>query len=242
MNLEELVGKLASAPDLDATKKAIVILWNAAAEAPGRPMTAYALAQILAMHRLGNPNREVLKRGLASSPLTLRSGRGFVLKSGADATVRSWLRGDTVLAVTDHAMGYLPGALWKNTRGYIEKVCDQLNGCYQYGFYDAAAVMTRRLFETLIIEAYEHLNRSGDVLDKSGNYLLLGDLVGAALGQKGLGLGREAKGALQEIKKLGDRSAHNRRFNAVKADLDQIRSATRVASDELINLAVLRHD
>ena len=80
-----------------------------------------------------------------------------------------------------------------------------------------------------------------DIRDSNGYYLMLGDLVGVALGQRGLNLGREARAALLDIKKLGDRSAHNRMFNAVKGDLDLIRSGTRVSSEELINVAALRH-
>ena len=93
MELAELCEKLTRADHLDATKKAIVILWSINRENPGRPMTAYALAQTLSKHRLGNPNREVLTRGLTASPFTLRSGHGFVLKAGADETVSGWLTG-----------------------------------------------------------------------------------------------------------------------------------------------------
>ena len=242
MDLAELCEKLISANNLDATRKAIAILWWAARENPSRPMTAYALAQAMSQHRLGNPNREVLARGLTKSPLTLKNNNGFVLKAGAGETVSSWLKDilDNALPNVDQSSGYLPQAVWNKTRGYIEKVCIQLNGCYRYGFYDGAAVMVRRLVETLIIEAYEYLNRPEDIRDSNGNYCMLGDLVGIAFGPKGLNLGREAKTALQDIKKLGDRSAHNRRFNAVKPDLDLIRSGVRVSSEELINIAALR--
>ena len=127
------------------------------------------------------------------------------------------------------------------TRGYIEKVCVQLNGSYHYGFYDAASVMLRRLAETLIIECYEHLKRESEIKNAQGYYYMLGDLVDTILGQNGLNVGRETRAALINIKKLGDRSAHNRRFNAVKPDLEGLKDGTRVASDDLINIAALRH-
>jgi hypothetical protein len=100
--------------------------------------------------------------------------------------------------------------------------------------------MVRRVAETLIIEAYEHLRREAEIRDSDGNYFMLGELVNRSTGAGGLTLGREAKAALKEIKKLGDRSAHNRRYNAVKADLDDVRSGVRVTADELINIASLR--
>jgi hypothetical protein len=70
---------------------------------------------------------------------------------------------------------------------------------------------------------------------------MFGDLVHVITGPKGLSLSRESKSALHQIKKLGDRAAHNRRFNAVKADVDAIKDGTRVASEDLINMAALRH-
>ena len=117
----------------------------------------------------------------------------------------------------------------------------QLNGCFKSGFFDAASVMMRRIVETLIIEAFEHLKREDEIKGIDGNFFMLGDLVKAAIAQKGLNIGREAKKALSNIKILGDRSAHNRRYNAVKADLvGEIQSGFRLAVDELINLADLR--
>jgi hypothetical protein len=140
----------------------------------------------------------------------------------------------------DQELGFLSREVWKDTRGYIEKVCEQMNGCYQFGFFDAASVMVRRLVETLIIEAYEKLKRESEIKDGNGNYLMLRDLVTRAVGQQPIGLGRDAKDALGKIKEMGDRSAHNRRYNAVKTDMDKVLSGVRVVVDELINIADLR--
>ena len=40
----------------------------------------------------------------------------------------------------------------KGVRGYIEKLAIQANGCYQYGWYDACAVIVRRYLEIMIID------------------------------------------------------------------------------------------
>jgi hypothetical protein len=111
-----------------------------------------------------------------------------------------------------------------------------LSGCFQFGFYDAASVLVRRL----IIEAYEVQNREAELKDPNGDYFMLNGLIRAAGGTPGIGLGRDAKWALGEIKERGDRSAHNRRFNAVRADLEKIQSGVRVTVDELINIAKFR--
>jgi len=135
---------------------------------------------------------------------------------------------------------YIPEQIWKGTRGYIEKVAVQLCGCWEQRLYDAAAVMLRRLAETLIIEAYEKLGREAEIKDRDDNYLMLGALVDKSCGLGGISLGREAKTALKEIKEHGDRSAHNRRINAVRPELERIRSGARTAVEELINVARLK--
>src|SRR5947199_226022 len=79
---------------------------------------------------------------------------------------------------------------------------------YQFSFCDAASVMLRRLVETLIIEAYETLTREADIKDGTGNYYMLRELITRACDTHPIGLGRDAKDALKQIKELGDRSAH----------------------------------
>jgi hypothetical protein len=103
---------------------------------------------------------------------------------------------DGIQPAIDHASGYLPEPIWKNTRSYIEEVCRELNGSFHHAYYNAAAVMLRRLLETLIIEAYEHLGREAEIKDGGGNYLMLGDLaerVSGEKGHKGINLGRDSK-------------------------------------------------
>lgn len=141
----------------------------------------------------------------------------------------------------DQATGYIPEAVWNGTRGYVESVAKQLNGCFSAAYYDAASVMLRRLVETLIIEAYESLQRGNEITGADGNYLMLGDLIQRSCGSSpsltGLTLGREAKKALDDIKRLGDRSAHNRRITACAADLKKIEQGARAVIGELIAIA-----
>ena len=68
---------------------------------------------------------------------------------------------------------------------------------------------------------------------------MLGKLVDAANGNSGLSLGREARKGLEEIKKLGDRSVHNRRYNAKPSDLNKVQDSLRLALEELANPAGL---
>src|SRR5688572_24995084 len=64
------------------------------------------------------------------------------------------------------------GSLISGTRGYIETVVQQINGCYENGWYDACGVMIRRLVETLIIEAFEHCKIDSQIKNSSGDFLM----------------------------------------------------------------------
>jgi len=53
-------------------------------------------------------------------------------------------------------------------------------------------------------------------------------------------LGCNASKGLKDFKQLGDLSAHNRRFNASKNDIDRVRDELRVAVEELLHISGLR--
>lgn len=244
MSLKDYCSSLAHLASLTSEKKALAILLWHEISSPGAELSPATLSRIMKEYGLGNPNSTTLRRNLGRTRLVLKSSKGFRLKAGAGRTIQPWLGDilDHTPSQVDQRQAYLPETIWTNTRGYLEKICAQLNGCYKFGFFDAASVMMRRVIETLIIEAYECLKREDEIKGSDGNYFMLGELVISAIGPKGINLGREAKGALSEVKKLGDRSAHNRRFNAIKPDMDgTVRSGFRLAVEELINLASLRH-
>jgi len=65
-------------------------------------------------------------------------------------------------------------SLVKDTRSYIERIVHQINGSYHRGWYDASAVMIRRLIETLIIEVFEARGIAHKIKDSRGDFLYLG--------------------------------------------------------------------
>ena len=134
----------------------------------------------------------------------------------------------------------LPIAVVENTRGYIEKVVLQANGSYEHQWYDACAVMIRRLVETFIIELYEAKGKAEEIQDADGNFLMLRDLVDRIPVEKGWNLSRETKRILPLLKSLGDRSAHNRRYLAKRQDIDKVLPGLRVVTDDLLHLAGLK--
>lgn len=134
----------------------------------------------------------------------------------------------------------LPMTVVQNTRGYIENIVLQANGCYEHQWYDACAVMIRRLVETLIIQLYEAKGKAADIQDKDGNFSMLNILVNKITTDTSWNLGRETKAALPLLKSLGDRSAHNRHYLANKADIDKVLPGFRVVVDDLLHLSGLK--
>lgn len=131
----------------------------------------------------------------------------------------------------------LPSEVFRDSRGYIKKVVSQINSSYDNGLYDCCAVMCRRLAETLLIEVYEAKKEEDLIKDAQNHFLMFSGLLLSAEKHKGLCLSRNALKGLKDFKLLGDLSAHNRRFNAKKNDIDRIRDGLRIACEELIEIA-----
>ncbi len=226
-------------------KKAIGLLWYHDCKTPETAMSSGELARLMDDYLLGSPNSTKLADDIRELKLASEAAGRFKLKPGSRDLIRSWLPEllDGVQPAVNHAEGYLPEAIWINTRGYVESVCKQLNGCFSHAYYDGALVMLRRLLETLIIEAYEHLGRKSEIEIGGGNYHMLAGLVERATGKNthpGLNIGRNTKNALEAVKAFGDRSAHDRRFNACAADLTKIQIDVRSAVQDLIQIASLK--
>lgn len=134
----------------------------------------------------------------------------------------------------------IPFSIVRNTRGYLEKVANQINGSYEYGWFDACAVMIRRLVETLIIEAFEHNGIAYKIQDPNGDFLPLKDLVNLTLIEQTWNLTRNTRKGLPKLKSVGDLSAHSRRYVAHRQDIEKIIDDLRVVAQELVYLAGLK--
>jgi len=239
---DDFLLQLSRASASSSWRYALAFLAFKKTESPHESYTSGAIVRVLSSHKVANLNATRLSDRLDNEPMVVRGKFGFSLKSAALPDVVS----EFPTALTppapsiDDVAGFLPQAVWANTRGYIEEVCHELNGCVQMSFYTAAAVLVRRLIETLIIEAYCAKGREAEIQGSDGHFKMLSGLVSAAKGDPGLSIGRDGKQALDVVKQLGDRSAHNPRFMATLGDLQKVESGVRVLADELIALAELR--
>lgn len=124
-------------------------------------------------------------------------------------------------------------------RGYLVTIGRQMNGCFSQGWYDACAVMMRRLIEVSIIEAFERKAIAQKIKGADGNYLHLTDLVARALAEPALPLSRNAKRLLPQLRDVGHMSAHGRYFFARKDDLEKVQQGSRVVVEEFLHHAGL---
>jgi hypothetical protein len=129
--------------------------------------------------------------------------------------------------------------LTKTKRGYLVAVGRQMNGCFTSAWYDACAVMMRRLLETTIIEAFEANKLDAKVKNAQGEFFQLTDLISAALAEPTWNLTRNTKQALPRLRDVGHISAHSRRYTAQLSDITKVSDSARIAIEEFLHLAAL---
>jgi len=138
----------------------------------------------------------------------------------------------------DDAIFPLP-LLTKAGRGYLVHIGRQMNGCFAMRWYDACAVMMRRLVETSIIEAYEVRGIQARIRNANGDYFQLTELVKHALAEPTFNLSRNTKGLLPQLRDVGHMSAHGRHFTAQQGDIEKVRLGCRVVVEEFLHIAGL---
>jgi hypothetical protein len=170
----------------------------------------------------------------------MRLGRNFVATAKAIQADIVRQVGPPEEGLLSESQSVIARSLVRNTRGYIERIANQINGSYENGWYDACAVMLRRLLETLIIEAFEHHKIDSKIKNSSGDFVYLRDLIDKALKETAWNLGRNCKQALPKLKDVGDKSAHSRRFIAQRGDIDPLLADIRVVVQEFLYIAELK--
>jgi hypothetical protein len=131
----------------------------------------------------------------------------------------------------------IPTGLFENTRPYLETLVIQINGTYQRGFYDACAVMCRRLLECLLLLAFERAEKGEVIRDASGEYLAFADIIGLASSNKHIKLARGAAAVMGKIDNVGDLAAHHPTYTTRRKDIDDQRLAFARVISELTRLA-----
>ena len=236
---KEMLRRLTAA-EYSHADRAVALLWHYAESGSEEPRSASEIAAEIEAAGYAKQNATRLARQLDRDRRVVKRGRRYrinVERMDDVAGQFGALTGPKLPPPTDSVLAL---EMFFDTRGYIEKVVRQVNAAYDAALYDCCAVMLRRLAETLIIEVYEHEKRADELKGKDGHYMFLSGLVAHLKGDSQITLSRNATKALEDFKRLGDLSAHNRRYNAVKDDIDRVRDGLRVAAQELLTVAGLR--
>jgi Histidine kinase-, DNA gyrase B-, and HSP90-like ATPase len=118
---------------------------------------------------------------------------------------------------------------------YILRLLPQINGAYENEWYEAAAMVLRRLVETLIIELYSRRGWTNDVQDPTTKeFLPLKALIGKINGDARLNTPKRTIDGLNNVKELGDTAAHDFKIRIRKTDLDRIQTSVRMTLEKLI--------
>lgn len=233
----EAIGSLK--PKLNQTDTAVALLWVEDHFNSGVEVSAKKLGTL--MHNIGisNPvNIPRLNYDLQKNGCVVRGSKlGFYkIKVNKHAHLDSkYLKLLSKRKVKIQHL-VLPEDMLKGTRPYFEKLAFQINGCYESSFYDACAVLCRRIIESLLIHAFEKKGKSKEI-KRDGEYVMLAEIISKARSGQYIKLGRKTGPALEKIKGVGDTAAHDRHYITKKHDIDDISIDFRRSISDLMVLA-----
>jgi hypothetical protein len=218
-----------AALDLSHPDRAIALLWYYAQTQTFEERTASELATDLREQGFPRPNTTRLHNDLKRSRYTVRGRRAKTFQLDVRRVADLDSRYASFLGVVEVKVEgqILPLDLFKGTRRlYLEKMAHQINACYEYGLYDACAVLCRRLMESLIIEVYiknglQHEIRTGPA------FFMLDALIAHIRSHTTLVVGRNSPNTMDDIKQLGDTAAHDRTYITQARDIDEVKAAYR---------------
>jgi len=183
------------------------------------------------------PNKGRLKSKMQKSPLFIKGHRAGSFKLHASARSKIEVEFPSLHQDAEEVVfgdSILPSALFMGQRGFIERLGQQINACYENNLFDACAVMMRRLLEVCLILSYEELGITGEIKDSNGDYKQLNYIVEHARNNAVLNLSRNTKSCVNEFRTIGNFSAHKIYYNAKRPDIKKVAIEYRAAIEELL--------
>ena len=127
---------------------------------------------------------------------------------------------------------FIEQGTFPNNRAYLVRITEQINGTYEYEFYDGCAVLMRRLMESLLIEVFEYTGQAQLIRDANGHYKMLNGIINS-LGGSRIRFARGIAKTIENVKKVGDNAAHGRAHTTKKNDIDDLKIEYRKLISEL---------
>lgn len=231
--VEQLAGLELSQPDL-----AVALLWYRDQKDKGTSVSAKDLADLLhSVSLTSKVNASRLADQLARHPDVVRGTftETFKLKVASRSKLDDKYSGLLGRRRVKPSDSVVPREQFKDRRTTWQELVAEINGCYDHGFYDGAAVLARRLIEALIVEAFKAKGAEA-AIKKGDGYMLLEDLVGVLSSGHHIKLSRSSRPGLEPIRALGNTAAHSPHHITKKADVDNISNQVRILVSELLNI------
>jgi len=226
---------------LNRLQQAIAFLWFYQYTQAYEERTASELANDIAEVGLGKPNVTQLQQQLKKSIQIVKGKRvntfQLHLKYLDDLTAKY---GPLVeLKDVNVSPSIIPFDFVKGTKLYLERLVHQINGAYDYGFYDCCAVLIRRLMESLIIEVFIQKQMTQDIKNNYG-FLELDKLIVKITNHPQINLNRNAHATMEKIKTIGDTAAHDRTYITQIEDINELKNDIRKTIYELLVLSNIK--
>ena len=224
--------------NLSHADRAIALLWYYQQSREFEERTAAELANDLHDEGFPKPHSTRLHAALQRSHLTIRGKRSgtFQIDLRREAELNEQYSELLDIHPVEVEDSIIPSEWVVGTRNYLEQMVVQINGCYQFGFFDACAVLCRRLMESLIIEIYIHQGREHEI-KQNKIFLSLEDLIVQVRKDPLVTLSRNSPKSMMDVKHLGDIAAHNRVYITNQVDIDDLKFRFRGIIKELLVLA-----
>ena len=226
---------------MDHVERSIALLWYYRQTQEYEERSASELAKDLHEENFPKPNVTLLKDKLKRSKYTIKGKQKGTFQIDLrkipelDSKYASLLK----LKMHQPSETLIPSEWVKGTRAYLGKIVNQINGCYELGYFDCCAVMCRRLMESLIIEVYMSNKRHNEI-QHNRIFLPLEKLVGYICADNSIQLNRNTPKTITRIKEIGDTAAHDRVYITQQQDIDDIKHKYRRMIEELLTLAKIK--
>lgn len=224
--------------NLSHADRAVALLWYYRHTQEYEERSASELAGDLHDEGFPKPNVTRLAADLRKGASTVRGKRQGTFQIDVR---RAKPLDDTYLPILGARQAKVAGAILDpqsvaGTRSYIEKLVHQINGGYEYGFFDSCAVLCRRLMESLVIEVYLSRGRQAEI-QQNGVFISLDRLLARLKGDGTIAMGRGTPKTMDEVKQIGDTAAHDRTYITQQGDIDDLKTKYRKLISELLVLA-----
>jgi len=181
------------------------------------------ISKELVANGFAKPNTSRLKTNLTKSKDILKVGNNYSTSRKFDTNLLSKfpeLSSHSEDIVADGVI--LPKNIFEGTRGYIEKLSNQINSSFQNNLFDGCAVLMRRLLEILLILTYRAENNEDVIKDENGGYKNLSYIINLTCSKYKFGLHKDSLTLLDRFRELGNFSAHRIEYNCRKADIEPV--------------------